>query len=271
MNGESPRMLRRVEDGRLTYYLRSADAGYWEDHWRDVVSSEFYAGAARGELGLFESLFPRYLPREGRILEAGCGLGQYVIALRVRGYQAEGIDWAGETVAEARARFPELPVRRGDATAIDVPDGHYAGYISLGVVEHRRAGPGPFLAEAARVLRPGGIALIAVPQFHLLRRAKAALGAYRDDVGQASFYQYAFRWADLAANCRGAGLEVIAHRGYDAYKGVKDEWGAFARLFARRVGGRDIGYLAQRVLQRLRPVENRLGHMVMLVCRRSPA
>jgi len=261
-------MLRRVEGARLTYYFRAADAGYWEAHWRDVVSSEFYAGAARGELGLFEPIFPRYLPREGRVLEAGCGLGQYVLALRERGYDAEGIDWAADTVSEARRRYPDLPVQQGDATAIDVGDGYYAGYISLGVVEHRREGPQPFLEEAARVLRPGGVALIAVPQFHLLRRAKAALGAYRDDVAQASFYQYAFRAQELADLCRAAGFEVTARHGYDAYKGLKDEWRLFSRLFARRLAGRDLGFVVQRVLQRLRPLESALGHMVMLVCRK---
>jgi SAM-dependent methyltransferase len=261
-------MLRRVEGARLAYYFQAADAGYWEAHWREVVSAEFYASAARGELGPFESIFPRYLPGGGRVLEAGCGLGQYVLALRERGYDAEGIDWAADTVSEARRRFRDLPVRQGDATAIDVSDGFYSGYISLGVVEHRREGPQPFLDEAARVLRPGGMALIAVPQFHLLRRAKAALGAYRDEVAQASFYQYAFRAQELAELCRTAGFEVIARQGYDAYKGLKDEWRLFARVFARRFAGRDLGYLTQRVLQRVRPLESALGHMVMLVCRK---
>ena len=35
----------------------------------------------------------------------------------------------------------DLPVREGDVTRLDVRDGSFAGYVSLGVMEHRREGP----------------------------------------------------------------------------------------------------------------------------------
>ena len=88
------------------------------------------------------------------------GLGQDVLALRVRGYDAEGVDWGSETVQAVRELYPELPIRASDVTQMEVPDGYYKGYISLGVVEHRQEGPQPFLKEASRVLERDGVAYL---------------------------------------------------------------------------------------------------------------
>jgi len=263
-----PGQQRCVEADRLVYYLASADASFWDEHWEAVAREEFYEGARRGDLGWFERPFLRHLRAGGRVLEAGCGLGQFVLALRARGFAAEGIDYARDTIAEARRRFPDLPVQVGDASALGVPDASYDGYISLGVVEHLRDGPGPILREARRVLRPDGVALVSVPQFHLLRRWAAALGRFRcrGDVA-ASFYQYAFRPAEFAGLLRDAGFEIVERVGYDSYKGIKDECGALAWLGRRRPGGYDLGALIQRAMRRLRWLENGCGHMMLFVCR----
>jgi SAM-dependent methyltransferase len=223
-------------------------------------------------LGWFEKPFTHHLPKSGPILEAGCGLGQYVIALRTRGYDARGIDFAAETVQAILRRYPKLPVTVGDATRIDAPDGYYAGYISLGVVEHALGGPEPFLREACRVLAPDGIAIITVPHFNALRRLKAACGAYRAPVPeQASFYQYAFRRTDFMNLVRAAGFETIATGGYDAYKTLRDEFPAWRPLLDRRLGRYHLGSALQQLLSRLPWTERVFGHMLLLVARKCGA
>ena len=42
-------------------------------------------------------------------------------------------------------------------------DSSISGYLSFGVIEHFIEGPHEALAEAFRVLRPGGIAIITTP------------------------------------------------------------------------------------------------------------
>ena len=160
---DRPQGARRVENGRLVWYSRRADASYWDHYWSAQVSPQTYRAAEAGKLGSFQQVFSRFLPRSGRILEAGCGVGQIVLALRVLGYDAEGVEWGQETVQSVKSLIPDLPIRVGDVTKLGVPDAWYAAYISVGVVEHRRDGPQPFLSEAWRVLQPGGIALISVP------------------------------------------------------------------------------------------------------------
>ena len=138
---------------RLVYYKTKPDSNFWDEHWKDQISPETYKRADRGKLGFFERPFTQYLPKSGRILEAGCGLGQYVLALRSRGYDCEGVEWGEDTVQAIKALRPEAPIRIGDVTQLDVPDGYYTGYISLGVVEHQPEGPEKFLQEAKKYLK----------------------------------------------------------------------------------------------------------------------
>jgi SAM-dependent methyltransferase len=256
---------RRVEKQRLAYYLDAADADFWDRHWQARHSPRAYAEAERGELGWFEEPFTRYLPKPGRILEAGCGPGQYVLALRARGYDVEGVEWGVETVQAVRALYPDLPIRVGDVTRLEVPDGCYSGYISLGVVEHRQAGPEPFLQEAYRVLEPGGVALIAVPYFHPLRRLKARLGLYRGRPAGLEFYQYAFAEAEFAACLQAAGFGIVGRTIYAGVKGVKDEIPALRRM----LGWRGAGWRLERWLQSWEWVERNLGHMILFACRKA--
>ena len=209
MADQPPEPERRVENQRLAYYKNHADAAFLDERWKTHLSREAYTDAARGNLGMFEKSFARYLPRQGRILEAGCGLGQPVLALRERGYDAEGVEWGSETMRAVRELHPDLPIRVGDVTRLSVLDATYGANISLGVVQHRSEGPEPFLQEAHRVLAPVGVALNSVPYFHALRRLKARLGLYRGHTHGLEFYQYAFAEEEFTALPKAVRFEIV--------------------------------------------------------------
>ena len=60
---------------------------YSELQYQSVSLPQIFQSAQTGVLGEFELPFMQYLPQQGTILEAGCGTGKYVWALRARGYQ----------------------------------------------------------------------------------------------------------------------------------------------------------------------------------------
>lgn len=104
----------------------------------------------------------------GRNLDLGTGPGQIPILLCQRRADVEvlGVDLAGSMLELARtraARHPELAARlrfeRGDVSHLPCPDAHFDGVFSNTVLHHL-PDPRSLLAEAARVLRPGGALLI---------------------------------------------------------------------------------------------------------------
>jgi SAM-dependent methyltransferase len=119
----------------------------------------------------------RYLPRDGRVLEAGCGPGHVVEYLQRRGLDIEGVELNASVVAEAKRRYSQLRIELGDISALSCRDDTYSGLLSFGVVEHFRGGLERPLAEHLRVLRPGGIAVISVPSYNRLRRWKNGMRA----------------------------------------------------------------------------------------------
>jgi ubiquinone/menaquinone biosynthesis C-methylase UbiE len=148
--------------------LRTKEA--WEKNWEGISierASEIF-GYDRVKKQM--AIMTRVLPKQGKILEGGCGLGPYLIRLRELGYDVEGIDYNEGPIRKLLEYDPKLPVKVGDVTAIPYPDGHFGGYLSLGVIEHFTEGPRAALREANRVLKKGGVLYLAVPRNHLFMR-----------------------------------------------------------------------------------------------------
>jgi SAM-dependent methyltransferase len=96
-----------------------------------------------------------------RLLDVGCGAGAVlgVIAAAFPGLELAGIDLAGEQIAYAGQHLARLgaraDLRQGDAAHLPWDEGSFDHVFMMWFLEHV-GDPGPFLAEARRVLRPGG-------------------------------------------------------------------------------------------------------------------
>jgi SAM-dependent methyltransferase len=146
--GLAPRAAARL---MLAYYSVAADREFWSEHWGGHTVEELLALARRSPL---TELITGALPRGARVLEGGCGLGQYVLLLRERGWPAVGVDWSVEALAACRRAAP-APLAAMELTRLALRDGAVAAYVSLGVVEHDAAGPDAILAEARRLVAAG--------------------------------------------------------------------------------------------------------------------
>ena len=120
-------------------------------------------------------LVARHFPPGCSVLECGCGLGRFVRYLVDRGHPTVGIEFAGDTLRDLHAAWPDLAVLQGDAARTPFAADHFDAVLSLGLVEHWPEGPRPALREHLRVLKPGGVALLTVPLHNAVRRAKRRL------------------------------------------------------------------------------------------------
>jgi SAM-dependent methyltransferase len=123
----------------------------------------------------------KYMPMNGKVLEAGCGLARFVKFLKDRDYDIVGVELSQITVDTVRRLAPELDVRQGNIASLGSKDNSFSGIISLGVVEHFIEGPREPLLELYRVLRPGCYAIITVPSFNYLRQFKNISGIHHID------------------------------------------------------------------------------------------
>jgi SAM-dependent methyltransferase len=91
------------------------------------------------------------------VVDLGCGTGRSTAIWAARAERVVGIERQEAMLALARQRLaaPHVELRRGRAQATGLPDG-CADVVTAVQAFHWMA-PGPTLAEAARVLRPGGV------------------------------------------------------------------------------------------------------------------
>ena len=96
------------------------------------------------------------LTRDSRVLELGCGTGNYIRALKETvGCASWGVDRSEEMLAHARARAGDVEFVLGDATHLDFADNSFDLVFSVDVIHHIDAKE-DFYKEAYRVLGPGG-------------------------------------------------------------------------------------------------------------------
>jgi len=96
----------------------------------------------------------------GIVLENGCGVGMYVQHLAALGGRVIGLEYDFERAAQARRRSPEIVTAAGEA--LPFPSDSFDLALSHEVLEHV-ADDRLAAVEMVRVLRPGGRAVIFVP------------------------------------------------------------------------------------------------------------
>jgi ubiquinone/menaquinone biosynthesis C-methylase UbiE len=91
----------------------------------------------------------------GRILEVGCGTGHWLAGLAAVSAQLYGLDLSAGMLAQAQEREEVLDLVQGRAGQIPFPDASFDLVCCINAIHHFQQQPG-FVAEARRVLRPGG-------------------------------------------------------------------------------------------------------------------
>lgn len=130
----------------------AASSKYTEDQ---LAKEAFFRRRADSLLDDVESHGER-----GRLLDVGCAIGTELAAARDRGWDAVGLELSKTSLAVARERGHDARGERLESAGLD--DESFDLVTLNHVLEHIPT-PNDFLCEVRRVLRPGGLLFVAVP------------------------------------------------------------------------------------------------------------
>ena len=99
----------------------------------------------------------------GKLLEIGCGQGDFLVRAQARGMEVCGVEYSEHACGLARAKLGDSGrVIRGEITDLAGEAGAYDVCALSDVIEHVRD-PAAFLQRAYELLKPGGVLFIATP------------------------------------------------------------------------------------------------------------
>jgi ubiquinone/menaquinone biosynthesis C-methylase UbiE/DNA-binding transcriptional ArsR family regulator len=150
---QDERRLRRVLLERRTKSQEffASSAGHWDKVRDELFGNRFHFAALAG-----------FLDASWVVGDLGCGTGQLSAALAPFVSRIVAVDASAAMLQTARRRLRELTnvdLRRGELEALPVDDARLDA-ATLMLVLHHLPEPEKALAEAARVLKPGGRLLI---------------------------------------------------------------------------------------------------------------
>jgi SAM-dependent methyltransferase len=197
-------------------------------------------GSGLIELARTQDILERHLPPPpARLLDVGGGTGVYARWLAGRGYEVHLFDQSPRHIEEARAH-PGPPLARaevGDARRLDDADGSADAVLLLGPLYHlvEKDDRVRALAEARRVVRPGGVVVAAAigrhasllaglfhglvddPAFLPILERDLREGQHRNPTPKLEYFTTAYFHlpAELGEEARAAGLALDAVLGVE--------------------------------------------------------
>ena len=133
--------------------------------------------------------FGRSLPPRSLVLDLGCGNGRHAAVLAEEGHRVVGLDASAKLLGIARHRVAGVTFARADLCCVPFLGGRFAAAIAIAAIHHLPSETERLAAvrEIARVLRPGGRALVTAwaaeqPRFERVVETRRARGEPAGDV-----------------------------------------------------------------------------------------
>ncbi len=122
----------------------------------------------------------------GTVIDIGCGRGFMLSFLRELGFHPEGVELSDAAAWHARNRL-QIDVHVGDALEVPVQPGQAQAIVLWHSLEHVNA-PWAVLARMKDLLKPGGILVVAVPNFDSLQARLFGASWFHLDVPRHYFH-----------------------------------------------------------------------------------
>ena len=179
--------------------------------------STYYGTQGRRLIGALEGFVARWRRQRaqeiarrhapGSVLDVGCGRGWTLHHLRELGWTVEGIELDDLAAQHARDGL-HLPVSDGGFQVDDPREDHFDAIIIWHVLEHLPDAPRA-LATLARLLKPGGVLSLAVPNLASWQARATGYAWFHLDLPR---HVWHFQADDLCRRLESLGLSIVAAR-----------------------------------------------------------
>jgi len=207
------------EDKKLKYKLKypkkkneTSGGAYWRD-------SEFDDHLKLTEQQTFFQYLISNYPPPIEILEAGCGLGRWVIPLSEIGYSVTGIEIEKNAIDLINQNYqsPNLTLVNGDIFDMPFSENHFDIILSLGVLEHFETQElqDKAITEHLRLLKDDGLFFVTVPFLSFIRflihRPFTKLVSFVRKLKHKTEYfsEYRYTKNEFSKVLKSSGLEII--------------------------------------------------------------
>ncbi|HQL90040.1 MAG TPA: class I SAM-dependent methyltransferase [Syntrophales bacterium] len=233
---------RPTADELGRYYERT----YFDSHYdkglrRDSAEMRKRLSQEKHRISFFRPLKPR-----GRILDIGCGMGYFLYACSLKGYEAEGMDISDVSTAYIRSELG-LQVKTGVAGTVDFEEGSFDIVTMWHFLEHS-PDPRDYLSSAWKWLKGDGILVVDVPN-HEGTDARMRGAGWRD--WDLPYHLYHFTPKTLVRLLSLHGFDILRTKHYHS-EVVKERLaripvvGLFARLIAKAYSGGSYAVVAKK-------------------------
>ena len=208
--------MHKIEDGDIDSINRVTKEA-WGENWINTDIETIMEVFSYPRVKKFLGIIVDYLPKGGRILEAGCGLGPWVIKLSMLGYKMVGVDYQQECIDKVKSYDANLEVYTADVRSMPFEANYFSTYLSWGVIEHFAEGPDGVLNEAYRVLKPEGKLILTVPYKNIFLKVKEPLDYIKNNSiirnifnkpPRVCYYQKYFKVGELEDVISGSGFVI---------------------------------------------------------------
>ena len=202
-DGDNPRTVDRTSSGY------DAVARAYADRFADELDSKPFDRDVLDD-------FAQRVEGLGVVVDLGCGPGQVAAYLAAQGVSVIGVDVSPGMVATAQQCHPHLDFQVGDMRNLAFANEAVAGIAALYSIIHiPRAGIPAVLTELRRLLRPGGLLLLA---FHGGDRVEHVDEFFGEAVSLDFVF---FSRAEMEDHLVAAGFELVWSRERGPYPDVE--------------------------------------------------
>ncbi len=199
--------------------------GFYEEYWQREGGAVPESDSTTGERKALLAQALRPLSKGAKMLDAGCGSGEFVEFIKELGFDVSGVDISKTAVEKARARCPGTPFWvKSLEDRLPFKDDEFDVVWATEVLEHIFEIHST-LSEINRVLKDGGLFILTVPYHGLIKNLAVALlgfdNHYNPDISHIRF----FTLKTLEGSLRKSGFETVS------WCGVGRLWPFYKSMF----------------------------------------